>query len=330
MKKLSKISTLGSTIAILASYSATDLAAAETSWPEKPVRIVVPFLAGGSIDAIARTLAQELSSEYQQSFIVENRAGAGGTIGTDLVAKSNADGYTFLLTAQGPFVINPFIMPELPYDAVNDFEPVSLVVNAPNVLIASPTLGVADLSALLERVESSGAPLTYATQGVGTTGHITGAVVEQELNIPVTHVAYKGFPPILPDVISGRVDLMIADTVNVGERARSGQLVPLAVASEGRSAVLPSVPTFAELGYPSIIAGPWFAMLAPAGTPEQVREELAATIHKVLALPAVTEHFQDMGLEIVGSTPEELGVYQAEEYERWGSVIREAGIQAAE
>jgi len=245
------------------------------------------------------------------------------------VAKSAADGYTLLLTAQGPLVINPFIMSRLPYDAQHAFAPVSRVVDAPNVLVASPKAGLPTFEAFLQRARSGGAPLTYATQGVGTTGHVTGALLDQALGISLTHVPYNGFPPILTDVIQGRVDLMIADTVNVGERVRTGQLAAVAVASAQRSAVLPDVSTFAEKGYPEIVAGPWFALLAPAGTPKPLRDKLSATIKEILAKPDITARFQGMGLDIAGSTPDDLQSYMSKEYARWGAIIRKAGIQAA-
>ncbi len=321
-------------LALAAALGATSLFphgvfAQGASWPTRSVRVIVPFLAGGSIDVVARTLAAELSARYHQQFVVENKAGAGGTIGTDLVAKSAADGYTLLLTAQGPLVINPFIMSKLPYDAQHAFAPVSRVVDAPNVLVASPKAGLPTFEAFLQRARSGGAPLTYATQGVGTTGHVTGALLDQALGISLTHVPYNGFPPILTDVMQGRVDLMIADTVNVGERVRTGQLAAVAVASPRRSSVLPEVPTFAEKGYPEIVAGPWFALLAPAGTSKSVRDKLSATVKEILAKPDIATRFHDMGLDIVGSTPDDLQSYMDKEYARWGTIIRKAGIQSA-
>jgi len=297
------------------------------TWPERPVRVIVPFLAGGSIDVVARTLAKELSVRYGQQFIVDNRAGAGGTIGADQVAKSSPDGYTFLLTAQGPLVINPFIMPSLPYDAQNAFDPVSLIVYAPNVLVGSPKSGLDSFDAFMSRAKSSSNPLTYGTQGVGTTGHITGALLEQVLDISLTHVPYNGFPPVLTDVMSDRVNLLIADTVNVGERVKTSNLHPIAVAAQKRSSVLPEVPTFAELGHPDVVSGPWFSILAPAGTPSAIRDNLAAAIKQLLDVPEVEERFQSMGLDKVGSTPDELKAYIAEEYDRWGGVIKKAGIE---
>lgn len=296
-------------------------------WPQKPVRIVVPFLAGGSIDVVGRILAQELSTRTGQQFIVDNKGGAGGTIGADVVAKAAPDGYTMLFTAQGPFVINPFIMKRLPYDARTAFAPVTLAVDAPNVLASGPAFPYKTLDALLKYVrDNKGASLNYASQGVGTTGHVTGALLHQMLQLPLVHIAYNGFPPMLTDVASGRVDLMIADTLNVSERVRNGELRAIAVASPNRSTNLPDVPTFAELGHPEIVSGPWFAMVAPAGTPEAIRVRLAGLIQSVLKTPSVVERLHKLGVETRGSTPDELGSYMESEYKRWGAIIKKAGI----
>jgi tripartite-type tricarboxylate transporter receptor subunit TctC len=295
------------------------------AWPSKPIRFVVPFAAGGSIDVLARLMGRYLEARLGQSVIVENRTGAGGTIGAELVARAPADGYTYLFTAQGPLVLNPFLM-KLPYNAETAFAPVTVVAEAPNVLVTNQQFPVTSFAELRAFAKSHPDRMTFGTQGVGTTGHVTGELINQQTGIGLTHVAYQGFPPALTDVLSGRVGMMIGDTINLMPRIRSGQLKPIAIASAKRSSVLPDVPTFAESGHPEIVSGPWFAMLAPAGTAIEVRRKLADEVHQILAQHEVQEKLSDLGVESRGITPEEFDAYLKAEYKRWGTVIRKAGI----
>ncbi|MBP8132422.1 MAG: tripartite tricarboxylate transporter substrate binding protein [Candidatus Hydrogenedentes bacterium] len=294
-------------------------------WPSKPVRFVVPFTAGGSIDVLARLVGRHLETRLNQPIVVENRTGAGGTVGTDLVARAPADGYTLLFTAQGPLVLNPFLMKRLPYDATT-FAPVTVVVEAPNVLVASRQLPVSSFEELRNFAKANPEKMTFATQGIGTTGHVTGELINQQAGTALTHVAYQGFPPALTDVLAGRVSLMIGDTINLVPRIVSGQLRPIAIASTRRSAVLPNVPTFAEAGYPAIVSGPWYAVVAPAGTPIEIRHKLADEIRQVLGLREVQDKLKELGVEARGLSPEEFDVYLKSEYKRWGGVIQKAGI----
>lgn len=295
-------------------------------WPAKPVRFVVPFAAGGSIDVLARLMSRHLETRLGQSFVVENRTGAGGTVGADVVARAAPDGYTFLFTAQGPLVLNPFLMKRLPYNAETAFAPVTVVAEAPNVLVTNQEFPVSNFSQLLAFAKTHPDKMTFATQGVGTTGHVTGELINQQTNIGLTHVAYQGFPPALTDVLAGRVGMMIGDTINLVPRIRSHQLRPIAIASAKRSSVLPEVPTFAEAGYPEIVSGPWFAVLGPAGTDLEVRRKLANEMRRILAQPEVQEKLKELGVEGRGYTPEEFDAYVKAEYRRWGGVIRQAGI----
>jgi tripartite-type tricarboxylate transporter receptor subunit TctC len=298
----------------------------EEAWPSKPVHFIVPFAAGGSIDTLARLMSHGLEGRLGQSFIVENRPGAGGTVGADQVARAPSDGSTFLFTAQGPLVLNPFLMKHLPYNAETAFAPVTVVAEAPNVLVANPQFPVTNFSQLLAFAKSNPEKMTFATQGVGTTGHVTGELINQQTGIGLTHVAYQGFPPALTDVLAGRVEMMIGDTINLVPRIRSGQLRPIAIASAKRSSVLPEVPTFAEAGHPEIVSGPWFAVLAPAGTDIGIRRKLARAMREILAQRPVQEKLKELGVESRGLTPEEFDVYLKAEYKRWGTVIRKAGI----
>lgn len=295
-------------------------------WPSKPIRFVVPFAAGGSIDVLARLMGRHLETRLGQSIVVENRTGAGGTVGADFVARAPADGYTFLFTAQGPLVLNPFLMKRLPYNAEAAFAPVTVVAEAPNVLVTNQAFPVANFSELRGFAKANPDKMTFGTQGVGTTGHVTGELINQQTGINLTHVAYQGFPPALTDVLAGRVGMMIADTINLLPRIRSGQLRPIAVASAKRSSVLPEVPTFAEAGYPEIVSGPWFAVLAPAGTKLEFRRKLSEEMRYVLAQRDVQEKLTELGVESRGSSPEQFDSYLKSEFKRWGSVIQKAGI----
>lgn len=301
-------------------------AQAKDAWPSKPIRFVVPFAAGGSIDALARLTGRYLEARLGQAVVVENRTGAGGTVGADLVARAPADGHTFLFTAQGPLVLNPFLMKRLPYNAETAFAPVTVVAEAPNVLVANQAFPVASFSQLLAFGKSNPEKMTFATQGVGTTGHVTGELINQQTGLALTHVAYQGFPPALTDVLAGRVGMMIGDTINLVPRIRSGQLRPIAIASAKRSTVLPEVPTFAEAGHPEIVSGPWFAILAPAGTAMDIRRKLSGEMRQILSQGEVQEKLGELGVESRSLTPEEFETYLRAEYRRWGAVIRKAGI----
>ncbi len=323
---------ISATLSIAAWVPAPARAQAESAdaYPSRPVRFVVPFLAGGAMDMLARLLSQHMSTRFGQQFIVDNRAGAGGTIGSDVVAKAPADGYTLLLTPQGPLVINPFIMKKLPYDPRSAFAPVTVVVEAPNVLTAGPSAPYRTPREFFDYLEANDGKVSYASQGIGTTGHITGAMITQRTGIALNHVPYKGFPPMFTDVVTGRVDFMFADTVNVVTRIRSKELVGIAVAARHRNPALPDVPTFEESGYPDIVSGPWFSLLAPAGTPMGIRAKLASEVQRILAIPDVAKQLGDLGLENRASSPEVFERFFAAEYQRWGDAIRASGITVSE
>lgn len=296
------------------------------AYPKKPVKVIVPFLPGGAVDVMARLISQHLAERLGGTFIVDNRAGAGGTLGADLVAKAEPDGHTILFSPQGPLVMNPFLMKRLPYDAQTAFAPVSVVAEAPNVLAVSPSLPIRSLKEFIAYAKANPDKMTYATQGIGTTGHVTGEMINGQVGLNLTHVAYKGFPGMFTDVVSGRVTMMITDTFNIVPRVRSKELVAIAVAAEKRSSMLPDVPTFAEIGYPGVVAGPWFSIVAPAGTPIEIRNRLAGEIREILKMPAVAAKFKDLGTETRGSTPQEFKVFLESEYQRWGKTIKGAGI----
>jgi tripartite-type tricarboxylate transporter receptor subunit TctC len=295
-------------------------------YPSRPVTMIVPYLAGGSGDLLARMIGQHLTQRTGQTIIVENRVGAGGTIGAAAVAKAAPDGYTLLFTSQGPLTINPFIMKSIPYDGATAFAPITVVVDAPNVLVVNPQMPVHSIKELIAYGKQNPAAMTFATQGVGNTGHITGLMINQQTGMKLAHVPYKGYPPMYVDVAASRVGMMIADTLLVVPHVKSKELIPLAVAAEKRSSVLPDVPTFRESGI-DIVSGPWFAMLAPAGTPIEVRRFLANQVKEILKIPAVAERMKELGAEPRGSSPEEFEAFYKAEYKKMGEVISSAGIK---
>ena len=300
---------------------------AQNAYPSKAVRVVVPFLGGGALDQLARLVSENLSSRLKVPFIIDARAGAGGVIGADYVAKSAPDGYTLLFSVQAPITAAPFLSKQMPYDAQTALSPISIVAIAPNVLIAWQGVSFRTVAEFLAVAKSAPHKLSFASQGQGTTGHITGAMIDQVTGTQLLHVPYKGFPPMLTDVESGRVDMMFADTINAIPRIRSKELVPIAVASEKRLDALPDVPTFAESGLPTIVSGPLFGMFAPGGTPAELVQKLAFEIKAVLKLPPVQTTLHDLGVEIKGTTPEEAQLILKAEALRTRDAIKSAGIQ---
>lgn len=298
----------------------------QTAFPQRPVHIVVPFLAGGSADALGRIISDRLAARLGQQVVIENKAGAGGVVGADYVARAQPDGHTLLLTPPGPLTTNAFLLESLPYDVRKAFDPVTLIAILPNVLLAGPQRAGWTLSAVIQEAKANPEKLTYASQGIGTTGHLTGVLFNQETGANLTHVAYKGFPPALVDVMAGRVDLMFVDTGNALPRVRSNSLVPIAIASKARLSFLPNVPTLAELGYPSLISDTWFAVMAPAGTPLAIRQRIRDEIVEVFKVPEVLQQLDKLGAKPIGNQPDELDTYIRSEYDRWGALIKKAGI----
>ena len=303
-------------------------AAAQSTYPNRPVKVIIPFLSGGALDQMARIVADNLSLRYKQAFVVEARAGAGGVIGTDYVAKSTPDGYTLLFSVQAPITAAPFLNKQLPYDALTALIPISLVTIAPNVLIAYPGVAFKTVSELLTLAKSAPNKVSFASQGQGTTGHITGAMIDMIAGTKLLHIPYKGFPPMLTDVETGRVDMMFADSINAIPRIKSKELIAIAVASDKRLDVLPDIPTFAEAGLTGIVSGPQFSLFAPANTSIDIINKVSLEIKSILKAPNVVSTLKELGVEIKGTTSDEArGLLQAE-YLRTKDAIKAAGIQA--
>ena len=295
-------------------------------YPAKLIRIVVPFPAGGNADIFARVFAQKLGDAWKQTLVVDNRAGAAGIIGTQVVAKSPADGYTLLFGTTGTHTTNPAVYAKLTYDPVKDFAPVSNFADSPFLLVVHPSIPAGSLKDLIALAKARPGQLDYASFGIGSSAHLAGEMLRTMAGINIMHVAYKGGPPALTDLIGGHVALMFNSLPAVLPQVKSGKLHALALAAARRNPTLPDMPTFAEDGLPNFEAGSWYGILAPAGTPREVVTRLHAETVRMLALPDVKQRLAAEGSEGIGNTPEEFAAQIQRDAARWAKVARDAKI----
>ncbi|MEO8347027.1 MAG: tripartite tricarboxylate transporter substrate binding protein [Betaproteobacteria bacterium] len=297
------------------------------AYPSKPIRIVVPFPAGGTTDVLARAVAQKLNESLGQPAVVDNRPGAGGNIGAELVAKSAPDGYTLLMGTVGTHAINPSLYPRMPYDHVRDFAPVILVAGVPNVLVINPGLPVNSVQELIAYAKANPGKLNFASSGNGTSIHLSGELFRTMAGVQMTHVPYKGSAPALQDLVGGQVQLMFDNLPSSLALIKAGKLKALAVTSLARAAALPDVPTLAESGLPGFEASSWFGLLAPAGTPPAAIATLNADVAKWLASPDARERLLAQGAIAAGGTPEDFARHIAAETAKWQKVVKESGAK---
>ncbi|MEO8717874.1 MAG: tripartite tricarboxylate transporter substrate binding protein [Burkholderiales bacterium] len=298
--------------------------AAAQSWPAKPVRIVVPLSSGGFADVPARILAPHLSAQLNGNFFVENRPGAGGTIGADAVAKSEPDGYTLLFTAT-PHVISSWLYKTLQYDALKSFAPVALIASGPYILVVHKDLPVSSVRELIAAAKAQPGKLDYASSGNGSAQHLVTALFATMAGIDINHVPYKGSSGAMQDLLGGRVSIHFAGVPNVINHVRSGRLRALGVTGTARWPDLPEVPTIAEAGVPGFEATLWLCMLAPAGTPAAIVQRLSAEIGKALQDPEMVQQLRNAGIAPSYLGPQEFGAFMRAEHEKWGRVVRETG-----
>lgn len=296
------------------------------SFPTKPVRIVVPFPAGGTADMLPRIVGERLSAKWGQPVIVENRVGAGGNIGADVVARSDPDGHTLLASPPGPLAINHNLYAKLSYDPTR-FVPVTILATVPNVLAARADLAAGSVKEVIALARANPGKLTYASQGNGSTSHLTASLFESMANVKMLHVPYKGTAPALTDLIAGRVDIFFDNLGFTLGHHRSGKIKILAVASPGRAPALPEVPTIAEEALPGFQSVTWFGVVAPEGTSRAIAEQLSAAFNEALKLPEVQKRFFEVGAEPKGGTPAETAAFVREETERWHKVIKSANVR---
>jgi tripartite-type tricarboxylate transporter receptor subunit TctC len=302
-------------------------AAAADVYPGKPVRIVVPFAAGGAIDIIVRAGAQQLSKELGQQMLIDNRPGAGGNIGADMVAKSAADGYTLLAGTSATHGVNPALYAKLPYDARRDFVPIAHIAGVPNVLVVTPASGIRSLDDLVRQARANPGKLSYGSAGSGTSLHLAGELFRSEARVDLLHVPYKGAAPATTDLLGGQITMMF-NTVPVAlPLIRSGKLTALAVTARQRHFALPDVPTFAEKGYTSVESSTWVGLFAPAGTPREIVDKVAQALERALRDKSVVDLLRQQGAEPQFMGADAFARYVESEIARWGSVVRTAGIK---
>jgi len=301
--------------------------AAMAGYPERPVTWVVPFPPGGAMDNIARTLGEAMGRQLNTSFVIENRAGAGGNIGAAAVARAKPDGYTILIVANG-MAVNPALYPNLNYDPQADFAPISLLAVVPNVLVTNPQrTGATSVADVIAKAKAKPGAYTYASAGVGTSIHLAGELFVSMAGVDMLHVPYKGSGPAVSDLLGGQVDYMFDSITSAKPHIVSGKLTALAVTTAKRSAALPDVPTVAEAGLPGYALTPWFAAFAPAGTPPEVIATLNGSMRQALADPKVKATLDAIGAEPIGGSPEELKAYLAKETEQGKQLVQERNIK---
>lgn len=297
-------------------------AQAADSFPEKTVNVIVPFPAGGSTDTVARTMAQSMGDQLGKTFVVENRPGATGTIGAGAVKRAPADGYTLLVASLGPFVITPYLVKNVPYDAVKDFDYITIPVQAPNVLVASPTQKARTVAEVIATLKANPGKLSFASSGNGSSDHLSAELFWQQTGTEAMHVPYKGGAPAITDLLGGQVDFSFQNVNAVLPHLRSGKLNAIAVTGSQRSPILPNIPTLAEEGIQGAEVYSWQGMAAPKGLPADVKAKLAGAAIAALQQPDIRQRFLEQGLEIVGNSPEEFTRFQAQESERWKQLIQ--------
>jgi len=295
------------------------------SWPTKPIRLVVTFPPGGSSDAAARIVGPRLAERLGQPVVIDNRPGAGGGVGLDLVAKAPADGYTIVLASAGGLTANQSLYKKLSYDPARDFAPITTFGTSPFVLLASPSLAASNVGELLNLVRSQPGKLSYASGGNGTAMHLSGELLKSMAKVDIVHIPYRGSGPALLAVIGGETQLAIADIATAAGQIKSGRVKALGVLGKGRSPLAPDIVTLNESGLPDYESVGWFGILAPAGTPAPVVGRLNAEITAVLTSPEVSERFAAAGLEPLPSTPEAMAALMKSESVKWARVIKESG-----
>lgn len=291
-------------------------------YPTRPVRVVVAFTAGGTTDMLARSVSQQLAQRFKQSFVVDNRPGAGGNIGTEFVVRSPADGYTMLVNSVGPISINQTLYRKLNYDPLTDLVPVVQIADVPNVLVVHPSLPVKSFEEFVAYAKANPGKLNYGSTGVGTSSHLSGFMLTERIGTQATHVPYKG-ADALNDLLSGRVQFMFATIPSVMPHIQAGKLRALAVSSAKRSRSLPDLPTVAEKGFPGFEAGSWFGFFAPKGTPQDVIAKVNHAVNE--ALPSLQAQMIREGADPVGGSPKQFGDFTRKEYVKWKAVVKASG-----
>ena len=317
-------SAISASIVALVAVAAHDAAA--QSYPTKPIRLVVPFAAGGPNDVIGRVVAQKVSEQIGQAIVVENRPGAGGAVGTAVVKDSPPDGYTILISGTSSLAINPALYKKLPYDPLKDFTAVSLVGTAPSLLVMHPSVPVKTVRDLIALARSRPGQINYASGGIGSAPHLAGELLNSMAKIKMVHIPFRGGGPSLTGVMTGQADLFMGGLSAALPPVKAGRLLAIAVTSTKRSQFVPQIPTIAET-LPGYDVLNWYAIFAPAAAPKDIVSRLNSEIVKAMATPELKKRFHDLGTDASTSTPEELGAYHAREMKKWAQIVQSAGIK---
>lgn len=302
--------------------------ASAQSWPSRPIKLVIPFPAGGATDIVGRTIAQKLSASLGQNVVVENRPGAGGTIGADQVAKAAPDGYTILISTSSTHSIGPLINPKIPYDPFKDFAPVAHVASAPSVLVVGGSSPVKSATELIDLLKKSPGKYNFGSSGIGTYPHLAAEMFKWRAgNLFVVHIPYRGTGLVIPDLVSGQITFLMDSIISAQSHIQDGRIKPLAVSGAVRSKSLPNVPTFKEIGVTGMEISNWFGVFAPAGTPAEVVQRLNRELNAIVRQPDVVERFDRVGAEPATGTPEQFAKLYRAESENWQAVIKRANIK---
>jgi len=294
-------------------------------YPLRPIRVVVPFAPGGGTDILARSVGQQITQAWGQPVVIDNRPGAGGTTGSDLVARGTPDGYTLLMGTIATHAINPTLQ-QLPYDPIESFRPISRIALVPNILVIHPSVPARSVAEFIELAKTRPGKMNYASAGNGTSGHLTGELFKSMAKVNVVHIPYKGAGPAITDVIAGQVQATFGNILSAVPHVRSGKLRALGVTGQKRAATLPDVPPIADTIKDFEAVG-WFALYAPARTPDTIVRKLSAEVRRIIGLPAVSDSFLSQGADPSGNTPEELKAFMIEEIRKWRDVIRAADVK---
>lgn len=300
-----------------------------TPFPDRPLRMVIPFAAGGSNDIVGRMIAEGMGARLGQPVVVENRGGAGGVLGNEIVARAPKDGHTFLLGGSGSFLISSLVQPRLPYDIIRDFAPIGFIGAAPNVITVHPGVEATTMGELRDLARRSPVPLSYASPGAGTTGHLLGALLSLVFGADMEHVPYRGTGPAITDVLAGRVQILTNAAAPLRPHIAAGGLRAIAVAAPRRLAILPDVPSTVEQGFPDVISSTWYGLLAPAGTPAERVAALHAALNATLADTTVQQRLGEEGVEIEPSAaPQDYARFIEQDRQRWQQVVTRTNIRA--
>jgi tripartite-type tricarboxylate transporter receptor subunit TctC len=303
-------------------------AAAQTAWPSKPVKVVAAFAPGGVADLMARLMAQQLQDALKQPFVVENRPGAGGIIGTDFVAKAAPDGYTLLLTTSAAQGVAPVLQPNVPYDPVKDFSHIAFLGRGPSVMLANAEAPYRTLKDFIQASKKKSDSVNFGSGGQGSLGHLTGELIARTINVPMTHIAYRGSAPAQVALLGKEIEIIVDNLSAHAGQIQEGKLRPLGLAAEQRLEAFPNIPTFAEQGFPTVVSAAWFGITGPAKMPADLVQRIHAESQKIVAQDSVKTRMRELGLVADGSmTPQQYSDFVGAENRKWGDIIKTAGIK---